>query len=382
MEIKMNGIAVQYTIEQRKNNQDLFNILSDPDHQIYMVDNGEDYDDLILFLSAKKKAITTMFYSDFDSEFRKLNKKLFFKIGNLFTDVLDGICTNCVIVGKNDFISTLQENHTFSEINISKAGKKMIVYFSPESEIGEVYDITILKKKQALQKELDALNFSKHEKIFYDIIKGTLVVINPYSGSIKKLELTEYPQLREYVSLFPRITKAWNKSSICDARDFIKVTQNKEASVEDCNIHVDQGILYVCFVKETHLFNTMADVSRHIYNNPREDIMEKLKKMLNTEDFIYFSNSSSTDFIIYKEESKFKIKSIADLHLRENCSDIISAFSKENILNMFDIGIDYISNIKSANKKTKKPNVYCETEKYYIWGDYFTKNLMIASKEK
>ena len=26
MEIKMNGIAVQYTIEQRKNNQDLFNI--------------------------------------------------------------------------------------------------------------------------------------------------------------------------------------------------------------------------------------------------------------------------------------------------------------------------------------------------------------------
>ena len=125
---------------------------------------------------------------------------------------------------------------------------------------------------------------------------------------------------------------------------------------------------------------TIGEVSKYIYNNPDIKLTEDIKAKLNTDDILYLSNGEHKDAIIYKSLSGYDYKYIEDLKLDKNCSEVISIFDKQDIIDIVNLNIPYILFVKEA-KENKAPEYCLESEKHKIWSDFFSKTLYISRRD-
>ena len=145
------------------------------------------------------------------------------------------------------------------------------------------------------------------------------------------------------------------------------------------NFFVENETLYVCFVTNPHEFNNLAEVARYLYNNQNTRIMDKLKERTNSQDFIYMYNGNRNDCILYRSGKEIKAKTLEELNLEENYSDVMSAFSKEDIIDIKQLNVPYLLFLKMG-KLQDAPEKVLETSKYFIWADFFSKTLFMARK--
>lgn len=383
MEVIMNGKTVQYSMDFRKEYPDIFKVLTDEEHYIYHIENVES-DDLIIFLSAENKVATSIEMSEFEKYLRKLNKKLFFNIGSIFSDSFEvedisNEVLSCKIISRNEFLNEFKSNYRFKKVNMLIKNKTCLFYISSGDEIGSIYDYEKIKKKEKFLQTLNEYNPDNKSKIFYDLIKKEIIIINASTGEIKSISEEKINLEQEYLQDFAKIRQPWTKTYFCDARKFLKICKDKERKVEECNIHIEDNILYVCFVANYEDFKNLAEVSKFLYNNQNEAIMQKIKKFTNGTDFIYLSNGERKDCILYREGNKMKIVPVEKLGLQETCSDIISAFNSEDIVNIMDLKIPYLLTITLLDS-AKIPQTAISTSKYQLWTDFFSKTLYCVER--
>ena len=65
--------------------------------------------------------------------------------------------------------------------------------------------------------------------------------------------------------------------------------------------------------------------------------------------------------------------------MEENCSDILSIFNAEDIINIESFNVPYILFIKEGSAENTPPTAI-ETSKHSIWSDFFSKTLYISNK--
>ena len=114
-------------------------------------------------------------------------------------------------------------------------------------------------------------------------------------------------------------------------------------------------------------------------DNQNEAIMQKIKEFTNGTDFIYLSNGERKDCILYREGNKMKIVPVEKLGLQETCSDIISAFNSEDIVNIMDLKVPYLLTITLLDS-AKIPQTAISTSKYQLWTDFFSKTLYCVER--
>lgn len=383
MEVIMNGKTVQYNMDFRKEYPDIFKVLSDEEHYIYHVENIES-DDIIIFLSANSKISTNIEMSEFEKYLRKLNKKIFFNLGSIFSDSFEtedesNEVLSCKVISRNDFLKEFKTNYRFQRINMFIKDKTFLFYVSPESEIGEIYDYEKIKKRERFLKTLSEYNPDNKSKIFYDLLKKEIIIINASTGQVKSINEEKINLEQEYLQDFAKICQPWTKTNFCDARKFLKVCKDKEREVEECNIYIEDNVLYVCFVSNYENFKNLAEVAKFLYNNQNEAITKKIQEVTGGTDFIYLSNSNRKDCILYRKENVIKAIPVEKLGLTETCSDIISAFNSEDIVNMIDLKVPYLLSI-SLLDSAKIPQSAISTSKYQLWADFFSKTLYCVER--
>ena len=383
MEITINGKVVQYNMDFRKEYPNIFKILSDEEHEVFYIENIES-EDLIVFLSPNQKLLETICMSDFEKYLRKLNKKLFFNIMSLFTDSFDiesedKEIAECKLVTREEFLKGFKSNYRFKKTNIIFKKNTCEFYISPSQEIGKTYDIEAVQRRNAFIQKINALNSSQESKLFYNLPTNKLMIINVRTGSVNPVNIDLNEEETEYLEDFPRVEDAWNKTYFCDAREFLKVCKNKEMEVKDFNFFVTEETLYVCFITNPHEFKNLAEVARYLYNNQNTRVMDKLKEKTNSQDFIYMYNGNRNDCILYRSGKEIKAKTLDELNLEENYSDVMSAFSKEDIIDIKQLNVHYLLFLKMG-KLQDAPEKVLETSKYFIWADFFSKTLFMARK--
>lgn len=378
MEVIMNGKTVQYSMDFRKQHPDIFKVLLDENHQIYFVENQK-YDDFIIFASPKKKMIALIAMSDFEEGLRRLNRRLFFNISVIFNEILESEeddITGCKLVSKDEFLSGLKTDYIFEEINILRRKREYIIYIPPESDIGTKYDYAALVAAQNFRKKLKSFNILPEEKIFVDVYKDELVVINPYLGTLKEISTSEITE-KHHLNQFERISQPWDNFVICDARELYKICGGQDLELDNCILYIKDRVLYVCFIKEPEKFENLAAVSKYLYNNMNKQLYKKIQDELGCTDLIYLANEHGGDCIIYKSGKAYKYRTLKSLKFKENLSDVKSAFKDK--LNVSDFGSTYILNIRVGAIKDI-PEDYVETDTYCCWLSYFDKTLYIAEK--
>jgi len=384
MEITINGKVVQYNMDFRKEYPNIFKILTDEDHEVFYIQNIE-AEDLVVFLSPNQNLLETVYMSEFERYLRKLNKKLFFNILSLFTDSFDiedesNEIAECKLVNKDEFLKGFKSNYRFKKTNVIFKKNTCEFYISPSQEIGTTYDIEAVQRKNAFIEKINALNSSKESKLFYNLPTKKLMVINVHTGTINPVNLELNEEETEYLADFPKVKDTWHKTYFCDAREFLKICKDKERPVEDCNFFVSDETLYVCFVTNHYNFKTLSDVAKHLYNNQNTRIIDKLKEKTHSQDFVYMYNGERNDCILYRSGKTLKAKTLEELNLEENYSDVMSAFQKEDIIDIKQLKVPYLLFLKMA-KLQDAPEKAIETSKYVIWADFFSKTLFAARKD-
>ena len=384
MEVLMNGKTIQYNMDFRKEYPDIFKILNDENHVIYYIENVE-ADDLVVFISPEQEMLTTIPFSEFEKFLRKLNKKVFFNISSLFSESFDidneeNDIIDCLLVDRNTFLKPFKTNYRFQRINVITQNNKFLFYISPTNEMGKIYDIEIIKKKEQLLKKIGSICSKDTGKLFYHIPSKKLLIINFISGEIKFISPESIGFSKEDVLSLDKINYTWENVIFCDARRFFKIMSDKESPVKEINLDVYNNTLYICVVKNYQKFKTIGEVSKYIYNNPDIKLAEDIKAKLNTDDILYLSNGEHKDAIIYKSLSGYDYKYIEDLKLNKNCSEVISIFDKQDIIDIVNLNIPYILFVKEA-KENKAPEYCLESEKHKIWSDFFSKTLYISRRD-
>lgn len=382
MEVLMNGKTIQYNMDFRKAYPNVFKILNDENHVIYYIENSEE-EDLVVFISPEFKMLETVTMSDFENYLRKLNKKVFFNIISLFSDTFDTEdgedITECLLVDKETFVKPFTTNYRFQRINVITINNQFLFYISPTSEMGKIYDIEAIRRKEQLLKKIREICPNEDSKIFYNIPTKELLIINFRTAEITKVEPMSIGFYREDLIELDKIMDPWKKIRFCDAREFLKLCEDKTRQITECNTFIKKNILYICIIKDHEKFKTLSDVSRYLYNNPPTEVLNKVTGKLGTDDILYLSNGDRKDGIIYKTEKGFKYVCLEDLEMEENCSDILSIFKSEDIINIESFNVPYILFIKPGDGKNVPPTAV-ETSKHSIWSDFFSKTLYISNK--
>jgi hypothetical protein len=383
VEVLMNGKTVQYNMDFRKAYPTTFKILNDENHVIYYIENSEE-DDLIVFISPELKLIETIPMSEFENYLRKLNKKLFFNIISLFSDTFDTEegkdITECILVNKETFVKPFTTNYRFQRINVITLNHQFLFYISPTQELGKIYDIEAIKRKEALLKKIREICPNENSKLFYNVPTRELLIINSQTGEITKIEPMSIGFYKEDLIELDKIMDSWKKIKFCDAREFLRLCEDKARPVKECNLFIQKNILYICIIRNHDKFNTLADVSRYLYNNPPTEIRNKISGKLGTDDILYLSNGDRKDGLIYKTSNGFKYMCLEDLEMQETCSDILSIFQAEDIVDIEKFNVPYILFIKPGDEKDAPPTAV-ETSKHSIWSDFFSKTLYISNKQ-
>lgn len=380
MNIKINNTEVQYTSEFRMKYPDIFKILSDIQHEVYYIDNDE-YEDIIVFVSYKQKTFSTILMSDFESELKKLNKKIFYNIIGLFNEVFEGVISKVDIVTKSELNNLLSFNLELKKINFIKKKDVMYLYFSPEDEVGDIIDIDTIKNRKIFLEKLSMFNIDKLENMIYNPIDDTLLFINIKSGYITILPLKEYPDIKEIMPVTEKILMKYDNILLCDIRKSFKYFP-QNSMCKELNYIVNENTLYITYIKDFFKYQTLAECSKNAYNNRNESLYLELKSQLKAKNMFYIINQNMSDFILYTnnlDETTFVLTK--DLKIDKNCCEIMECFEITDIISLSDLGEQAILSVGYMDYDDFDDKYqHFDNGCYVFWVDYFEKKLRYSKK--
>lgn len=381
MNIKINNVDVQYSTEFRVDNPEIFKILSDPNHKVYLVDNGE-YEDIIIFVSYRERMFETMLMSEFENYLRRLNKRLFFNILSLFNEIYEGLISKVEFITKDDLINTIRTNLKLKDINFIKKRDVFYIYFCPEDEIGEIIDVTEINKRKAFLENLKVFNIENNEIMLYDILKDSVILVNKNSGYITSLKLNDYPQLKANLPDMGKIIGEYDKIVFCDIRKAFKHF-NPGFQHKEINYVIDNKVLYITYIKEFFRFNSLPEYSRYVFNNRNESLYDSIRDNLGAEKMFYVINQNMADFILYIDRLGLgKYKLLKDLNIDNDCTEIMESFPIEDIISLDDLNEKAVLSVDYVNyERFDEEYKYINNGEYLFWVDYFEKTLMFCKSK-